>query len=317
MPSEKECTDISSKKAIQTANHVTWVGFWYNIALGGAKIAGGIFGRSSALIADGVHSLSDVVTDVIILVMVGVARKKPNDKYQYGHGKYETFATMLLAVVLAIVAVGIFWDGAKHIFDTINGNNIPRPGTVALILCLLSIIIKEWLYHYTIRAGRRIKSGALIANAWHHRSDAFSSVATLIGVSGAMFLGPDWRILDPIAAMIVAIFIIFVSIKMAAPAVKELLEAALPKEMEAQLRNTIAATPGVITFHNLRSRKNGATIIIDLHIKVFPGITVVSAHNIATAVENNIYNLYGKENTLITTHIEPYEGEKILSDGSC
>lgn len=309
--------DIAPKEAIRIANHVTWVGFWWNITLGISKIAGGIWGRSGALVADGIHSLSDVVTDIIILVMVGIARKKPDNKYQYGHGKYETFATMLLAVVLAVVAIGIFWEATRHIIESFHGNLPPQPGMIALVLCLFSIIVKEWLFHYTAKAGRRIKSGAVIANAWHHRSDAFSSVATLIGVGGAMFLGPHWRILDPIAAMVVAVFIVIVAVKMASPAVKELLEVALPMEMENELRQVIAATPGVITYHHLRTRRNGSTIIIDLHIKVRPDITIVTAHNISTSVENRIDSLYGKDNTIVTIHIEPYEGEKILRNGSC
>ena len=317
MDSAIENSQLDSDQAIKIAHHVTWVGFWSNITLGLAKIAGGICGKSGALVADGIHSLSDVVTDVIILVMVGIARRKPNKKYQYGHGKYETFATMILAVILAIVAIGIFWEATLHIIEAFNGNIPPRPSILALILCLASIIVKEWLFQYTVRAGRRIKSGAVIANAWHHRSDAFSSVATLIGVSGAMYLGPHWRILDPIAAIVVAVFILIISVKMALPAVKELLEVALPKEMENELREIIASTPGVITYHHLRSRRNGSTIIVDLHIKVRPDISVVAAHNISTLVEERIESLYGKNSTIATIHIEPYEGETIFNDGSC
>ncbi|MCM1021553.1 MAG: cation diffusion facilitator family transporter [Muribaculum sp.] len=313
--SKKKHTD--EKQAIHVANHVTWVGFWWNILLGIAKVAGGIIGRSGALVADGIHSLSDVFTDVVILVMVGIARKKPDKKYQYGHGKYETFATMLLAVILAIVAIGIFGEAVQRIIDASHGILPPRPGMIALVLCTASIVVKEWLYHYTLSAGRKINSGAIIANAWHHRSDAFSSVATLLGVSGAMFLGPHWRILDPIAAIIVAIFIVIISVKIAIPAVKELLEIALPKEMENEIRQITASTPGVITYHHLRTRRNGNTIIIDMHIKVRPDILVVTAHNISSNVENRIDRRYGKNNTIVTIHIEPYEGEKIRRDGSC
>lgn len=317
MDKATEIASLGSAQAIRIAHHVTWVGFWWNILLGLSKIAGGIWGKSGALVADGIHSLSDVVTDIIILVMVGIARKKPDEKYQYGHGKYETFATMMLAVILAIVAIGIFWEATRHIIEAFNGNIPPRPSMIALILCVISIVVKEWLFRYTARAGRRIKSGAVIANAWHHRSDAFSSVATLVGVGGAMFLGPHWRILDPIAAIVVAVFILIIAVKMAFPAVRELLEVALPKEMENELRGIISSTPGVITYHHLRSRRNGSTIIIDLHIKVRPDISVVTAHNISTTAEERIESLYGKNNTIVTIHIEPYEGEKILRDGSC
>ena len=231
---------VTPEEAVKEARHVTWVGFWCNAALGTAKVIAGIVGRSGALVADGIHSFSDFITDVIVLVMVGIARRRPNARYQYGHGKYETFATMLIAVALIIVGIGIFIDGIKHVILALRGQELARPGWIALAICFASIVVKEWLFRYTRRVGVRIQSGAVIANAWHHRSDAFSSVATLVGVAGAMFLGENGRILDPIAAMIVAVFIIIVGIKMAIPAINELLEVSLPEKMEDQIRHIIA-----------------------------------------------------------------------------
>ncbi|MDE6116443.1 MAG: cation diffusion facilitator family transporter [Duncaniella sp.] len=305
------------QQSVKIARHVTWVGFWWNAALGTAKVIAGVFGRSSALIADGIHSFSDFISDIIVLVMVGIARKKPDKKHEYGHGKYETLATILLAVVLLVVAIGILYGGVRQIIGFIHGEEIPRPDGVALIICAGSIIIKEWLYRYTRNAGIRIKSEAVVANAWHHRSDAFSSIATLAGVGGAMFLGGWGRICDPIAAIVVAIFIGIVSCRMASPAISELLEIALPESEQEEITKAITSTPGVMTFHRLRTRRSGANVIIDLHIKVDPDIKVEEGHLIATAVEDNIKSRFGKYSTFTNIHIEPYHGETILPDGSC
>ncbi len=309
--------ELTPHQSIKIARHVTWVGFWWNALLGTIKIIAGIAGRSSALIADGIHSFSDFISDVIVLVMVGIARKKPDRKHEYGHGKYETLATILLAIVLFIIAIGILVNGISQVIGFIHGEEIPRPETLTLVICAAAIIVKEWLYQYTRRAGIQIKSEAVIANAWHHRSDAFSSIATLAGVAGAIFLG-DWgRICDPIAAIIVAIFIIIVAVKMASPAISELLEIALPEEEQIEIFHAITSTPGVVTFHHMRSRRSGANVIIDLHIKVDPKISVESAHHIATSVEDNLKSHFGKYSTFTNIHIEPYHDETILPDGSC
>lgn len=308
---------VDPEVAVAVARRVTWVGFVCNALLGAAKVCGGIVGRSEALVADGFHSLSDFITDVIVLVMVGMARRKSSRRYPYGHGKVETFATMLLSVVLLVVALMIGYEGVCRVADCMRGDVIPRPGPVALALCGVSIVVKEWLFRYTRRAGRRINSGVVIANAWHHRSDAFSSVATLMGIMGAMFLGERWRVLDPVAAIIVAVFIAIIAVRMAIPAVRELLEVSLPGDMEESVRRVLATTPGVRAFHHLRSRRNGTAIIIDVHLKVDPFISVIDAHAIATRAEKAIYALFGERDTIVTTHIEPYEGEVRLPDGSC
>lgn len=312
----ESCTHKCSDDAVRVARHVTWVGFWCNATLGTAKIIAGVLGRSGAVIADGVHSFSDFITDVIVLVMVTIGRRKANRHYEYGHGKYETFATMLISVALVIVGVVIFREGLDKILQSLSGKDIPRPGWIALAVCAVSIAVKEWLYHYTRRAGERIHSGAVIANAWHHRSDSLSSIATLLGVGAAMLLGDKARICDPIAEMIVAIFIVIVGIRMSIPAVRELLEVALPEEMQNEIRDVITSVDGVYTYHHMRTRRNGSTIIVDIHIKVDPHIQVVDAHHIATGVENGIMDKFGS-NTIVTTHIEPYNGEEIYPDGSC
>lgn len=297
---------LTPEQCVKEGRHVTWVGFWCNAALGVAKILAGVFAASSALVADGIHSFSDFVSDVIVLAMVGIARKKPDRRHEYGHGKYETLATILLSLVLFVVAVGILYEGIGKVIGFFHGQEIPRPGVWALIICVASIVIKEWLYHYTRRVGKRINSEVVVANAWHHRSDSFSSIATLAGVAGTMFLGRVGGICDPAAAIIVSIFIIIVAVKMAIPALHELLEISLPEEDLQRISEAIVTTPGVKAFHHLRTRRSGADVIVDMHIKVDPEISVEKAHDIASEVENKIRALYPQGTALVTVHIEPY-----------
>lgn len=296
-------TDIDRERK---AARVTWVGFFTNLILSAAKIVAGVVGRSSAMVADGIHSLSDFVTDFIVIIFIKISAKNEDSDHPYGHGKFETFASMLISFALFIVAIGIFYSGSVKIYEVLNGRTIERPTYLALVMAAVSIVVKEGLYWYTIIIGRKIDSPAVIANGWHHRSDAFSSIGTLIGISGAMFLGERWRILDPITSVIVGIFIIGVAYKLARPSIQELLEMSLPQEIEQKIEQKIQATPGVITFHHLRTRKNGNAFIIDMHIKVDARSSIVEAHDIATHVENNLKAAFGKH-TQVNVHIEPYQ----------
>ena len=303
MNETEQISDIDREKK---AARVTWVGFFTNLILSAAKIVAGVVGRSSAMVADGIHSLSDFVTDFIVIIFIKISAKNEDSDHPYGHGKFETFATMLISFALFIVAIGIFYSGSVKIYEVLNGRTIERPTYLALIMAAVSIVVKEGLYWYTIIVGRKIDSPAVIANGWHHRSDAFSSIGTLIGISGAMFLGERWRILDPITSVIVGIFIIGVAYKLARPSIQELLEMSLPQEIEQNIEQKIQATPGVITFHHLRTRKNGNAFIIDMHIKVDARSSIVEAHDIATHVENNLKAAFGKH-TQVNVHIEPYQ----------
>ena len=307
----------SDAQVVAIARRVTWVGFAVNAVLAALKIGAGLIGRSGAMVADGIHSLSDFITDIIVIVMIGVSRRKANKNYQYGYGKYETLATLVIGVALFGVAVFLFIGGLDKVIGTLNHTYRPdKPGMIALWMALVSIISKEILFHYTRSAGRRIGSASVIANAWHHRSDAISSVATLLGIAGAIFLGQSWRILDPAAAMLVSVFIAVAAYEICAPAVKELLEMSLPAEITLPLRQIIRDTPGVITYHHFRSRRNGPRIIIDVHIKVDAEISVRSGHAISSLTEDRLKKAYGS--TLITNiHIEPYMNQQILPDGSC
>ncbi len=308
--------NIHDAQVVKAAQRATWVGFAINALLSIAKILAGIFGRSAAMIADGVHSLSDFVTDIIVVVFMSVSRRKANADYQYGHGKFETLATMLIAVILGIVGVLFFLDGAEKVMLVADGGSLDAPTWPALVMAILSIAVKEWLYRYTRRVGERIRSAVVIANAWHHRSDAFSSLATLAGVAGAMTFGSAWRILDPLAAMVVSIFIFAVAIKIGKPAVMELLEVSLPTEVVEGMFRVIGATQGVKAFHHFASRRNGNMMIIDFHIKVDPDVTVEHAHAIASDVENRLKQAYGRD-MLITIHIEPYRGQAVDHNNRC
>ncbi len=304
------------KEVVAEARHVTWVGFWVNAALGVGKVLAGIFGRSTAMIADGIHSFSDFITDLIVIVFVGVARRKADHRYQYGHGKYETFATLIVAIILGIVGILFFIDGVELIWKAFHGEPLERPAVLALIMAVISIGSKEWLYRYTRAVGERIGSAVVVANAWHHRSDALSSLATLLGISGAMFLGPQWRVLDPIAAVAVSVLIIVVSVQIGTPAVRELLEISLPENTVKEMYRIIGATPGVKAFHRFASRRNGNRMILDFHIKVDPDITVSQGHQIASDVERRLENEFDDE-MMVNIHVEPYAGQSVDENKMC
>lgn len=306
----------SDEETVRIGRHVTWVGFWVNAVLGVLKVLAGIIGRSSAMIADGIHSFSDFATDMIVIVMLGKSRRGANATYQYGHGKYETLATMLIAIVLAIVALGIFYEGADQIWKFMRGESLPEPRMLALAMAIISILAKEGLFHYTRIWGERIHSGAVVANAWHHRSDAISSAATLLGIAGAMFLGEKWRILDPIAAIVVSVFVMIMAIRTARPSILELLEVSLPPELASKIKDVIRSTPGVVTYHHFRSRRNGNAIIVDFHIKVLPEISLIRGHEISTNVERRLHEEFGAD-LMASIHVEPYLNQQIRPDGSC
>lgn len=301
---------IRGEEAVRVARRVTWVGFFWNAVLGVAKVLGGIFSRSSALVADGIHSFSDFFSDIVVIMMVGISRKKPDKRYQFGHGRFEALATVILSLVLLIVAVGILYEGIINVIQYCNGEELPKPGWVALLIIVFSIVIKEWLYRYTRKAGERIKSEVVVANAWHHRTDSFSSIATLIGVAGAMFFGEKWRILDPLAAIVVGIFIVIVGVDLARPALKEMLGASLEKAEKKAIIRALKATPGVRSYSDLRTFKSGNDGYVIVHIKVDPHITVEQAHHIASEAE---HNMRMSVNDLVihpSTHIEPFRPRK-------
>ncbi len=316
MTTENETDE--KKELMQRANEVkrcTLIGLVVNAILSALKIVAGFIGNSGAMIADGIHSVSDFATDIVVLAFVGVTARGIDKRYHYGHGKFETFATMIIAIVLFAVAVGLFWSSGESVLRSLGGEEIEAPSYFALIMAAVSIATKEILYRYTAHVGDAVKSMALVANAWHHRSDAFSSIAALVGIAGAMFLSPQWRILDPLAAMAVSVFIAIVAWRLLMPSVQELLEVSLPDDEINAIEREICQVDGVMAFHHLRTRKNGNRYIIDLHIKVKPDITVVDAHDIASSVENRLKERF--HGAMVYVHTEPYKGEHVDALGKC
>ena len=286
------------------ANHVTWVGFCLNLVLAATKLAAGLIGHSGAMVADAMHSLSDFATDIVVLVGFRFVGKPADRGHRYGHGKYETLATALIGGALLLVGAGIFSDGAHKISHSIRGQPLEAPGSIALAAAILSIAVKEWLYRYTVIVGRRINSQAVIANAWHHRSDAFSSIGTMIGIGGAIALGQKWHILDPIAAVIVSVFIIKVAISISAGSLRELTEESLSEDAEEEILGIVSSFSGVSHPHNLLTRRIGCDIAVDVHIRVPPGMRVDDAHDITSKIESALRQRFG-QSTFISIHIEP------------
>ena len=212
-------TEVSGTSAARERKiyRVTIVGSVVNLLLLAFKFFAGIVGHSAAMLADAVHSLSDFVTDIIVLVFVKLSSKPEDADHDYGHGKYETLATAIIGICLCLVGLGIFWNGAQSIWHVVRGGTLPEPGMLALVAAVVSIVSKEALYQYTVYKGRRLDSQAVVANAWHHRSDAFSSIGTMVGIGGAIWLGDAWRVLDPIAAVVVSVFIVKVAFKLLVP----------------------------------------------------------------------------------------------------
>ena len=283
---------------------VTLWGAAVNITLTIAKLLAGVYGRSAAMVADGVHSLSDLLTDAIVLIFTHISSKGKDRDHSFGHGKFETMATLIISVILIVVGAKLMEGGIRSIVDVANGKDLQKPGYIALIAAIVSIVLKELLYHWTAKVGKSTNSPAVTANAWHHRSDALSSVGSLIGIGGAIILGQKWTILDPVASCGISIAIIVVAVKMAIPSLNELLEASLPETIENEIIATASSVKGVKDIHNLKTRRNGISAIIDAHIVVDPSISVTEAHDIATEVEDALSRKFGNE-TQVSIHIEP------------
>jgi cation diffusion facilitator family transporter len=296
--------DIRTKQIYR----VTLLGMFVNALLFAFKFVAGIVGRSGAMIADAIHSASDFATDVMVLAFVRISSKPRDDDHKWGHGKYETLASLMIGVALFFVGVEILIDCAEKIKAVSNGEVLPRPGGIAIIAAAVSIIVKEVLYQWTVRKGKKLDSPSVVANAWHHRSDALSSVGALIGIGLAYFLGDEWRIADPIAAVVVAALIIKVAIEICRTALAELLEKSLPRAVEEEILLIISSVPKVCGPHNLRTRRIGADIAIEVHIRVEGSMTVYDSHEISKEIEHALRERFG-ERTAVAIHIEPLKGK--------
>ena len=283
---------------------ITLAGSIVNVVLLVFKFAAGILGHSAAMIADAIHSLSDFLTDIIVIVFVRLSSKPADRDHDYGHGKYETLATSVIGLALAVVAVLIGWDGIEKIADALQGNRLESPGIIALWAALLSITLKEWIFRATRKVANEVKSKALEANAWHHRSDALSSVGTAIGIGGAVMLGDGWAILDPIAAIVVCVLIIVTAFRIIRQSSGELLEESLPEETEDRIEQIVYQDTLVSDIHKLHTRRIGNIIAIEMHLRMPADITLAESHVHATAIEQSLKTEFGK-GTHIMLHIEP------------
>jgi len=297
--------DIMDDTRSNEAKKVTWVGFFVNTVLTITKIAAGILGNSSAMIADGIHSLSDFFTDIVVLVGFKFTEKPADEGHSYGHGKYETFATVIIGLALFFAGIGIFQKGIINVYGVLVKNEIiARPGIVAVLAAIISILTKEALYRYTKGVGEKIKSPAVIANGWHHRSDALSSIGTLFGISCAYFLGEKWTILDPMTAILVSIFIIIVAFKIMGPAINELLEASLNEDEIQYITNLFDESIEVQDYHNMRTRRIGDKVAIEAHLLFDKDISLYAAHVISDSLEQRLRYYFGRR-SIITLHLEP------------
>ena len=283
---------------------VTLTGSVVNVILLVFKFIAGILGGSAAMIADAVHSLSDFLTDIVVIAFVRISSKPEDEDHDYGHGKYETLATSIIGLALLMVGLYIFYNGARQIWDVMHGAEIEQPGLVALIAAIVSILLKEWTYRFTVSVGKKVESQAVIANAWHHRSDALSSIGTAIGIGGAILLGKGWAVLDPIAALVVSVFIVKTALGLLSTSSGELLEKSLPKEVEKKIVDIVESEPEVSEVHHLCTRRIGNNIAIEMHIRMPGDISLKDSHTRASNIERKLRQHFG-EHTHINLHVEP------------
>ena len=288
----------------QQLTKVTLVGSIGNLVLLTFKFVAGILAGSSAMVADAVHSLSDFLTDLVVLVFVRIGAKPQDEDHDYGHGKYETLATLLVALALVGAAIGIIVTGALKVARWLQGETLEMPGMLALWAALLSIVVKELLFRYTIARGKALESPAVVANAWHHRSDALSSIGAAIGIGGAILLGERWAVLDPLASIVVGAMLVKVAWDLLKISTGELTDSSLPEETEREIEDIVRSFPEVSEPHNLRTRRIGNRIAIEVHVRLDGAMSLAAAHDIVTAIEHRLRDRFGQA-THITIHMEP------------
>lgn len=288
----------------QEIYRVTIWGSLCNALLVAFKFAAGIFGNSAAMVADAVHSLSDFITDIIVLVFVRISAKPQDESHDYGHGKYETVASFLIALALGAAAVGIIVSGAKQFAAWLRGADLEAPHAIALWAALLSILLKELLFQYTIYKGKKIDSQALKANAWHHRSDALSSIGAAVGIGGALLLGNRWTVLDPLASIVVGAMLVKTTVDLLRGSMNDLTECSLPAETEREILAIAQSVTDVSDIHNLRTRRLGNRIAIEMHVRMKGTTSLREAHEHASLIESRLRDRFGR-NTHVSIHMEP------------
>ena len=288
---------------------VTLLGSVVNLLLLVFKFVAGVLGHSAAMIADAVHSLSDFVTDLIVIVFVKISSEAEAADHAYGHGKYETLASCIIGLALIVVGVMMGYNATVKIVDVVrNGTELASPGIIALAAAVLSIVLKEWMFHLTRKVAREVDSPAVEANAWHHRSDALSSVGTAIGIGGAVLLGSKWAVLDPIAALVVSVFIVVQAAKILSDAIGQLMEKSLPRDVEQRICEIVYEEEGTSDIHHLRTRKIGSQISIELHVRMNGYLTLREVHDKSIAIEKRLRAAFG-DSTYINLHVEPLKSE--------
>ena len=283
---------------------VTIAGSIINILLLAFKFAAGILGHSAAMIADAIHSLTDFVTDAIVLIFVRLGSKPTDRDHDYGHGKYETLASAIIGVSLLVVGMMICYSGVTKTYHAMCGEPLQQPGFIALVAAVASVVLKEWAYRFTVRVGRRCHSEAVVANAWHHRSDALSSVGTTVGIGGAIILGEKWAVLDPLTAIVVSFFIMKAAWSVLSKAVDELTDGSLAKETEDEIESIVSEDKEVSVVHNLCTRRIGNRIAIEMHVRMPGETSLYVAHHHATEIEKRLKQRFGAD-THISIHLEP------------
>ena len=283
---------------------VTVIGGAVNVILLLFKFVAGMLGHSAAMMADAVHSLSDFLTDLLVLVFVSISAKPQDQSHDYGHGKFETIASFLIGLSLVAVAMGIVGSGIMKLVGWWNGEQIEAPGRIALWAALLSIVIKELLYQYTARRGRQLDSQVMIANAWHHRSDALSSIGAALGIGLAIWLGQRWTVMDPVASIVVGLMLVKVAYELLKTSVGELTERSLPEETEQEIEDIIQSFVDVQEPHNLRTRRIGNRIAIEAHVRMDGQLPLTVVHERATTIEQRLKERFGSK-THVTLHMEP------------
>ncbi len=302
MKEAKLSASITSGERSRVIKRVTLVGAVANTLLSALKIVFGIIGNSQALVADGIHSLSDLMSDAMVYYAAHHSQHEPDEEHPYGHGRFETAATLGLALLLVLVAAGLIWDATQRLFAP---DTLLHPSAIALYVAGLSVLMKEWLYHYTHREAKRIRSEMLRANAWHHRSDAISSIVVLVGVAGTMAGLPY---LDAIAAVVVGVMIAKIGWELGWGSVMELVDTGLEADRIEAMRETILGVSGVVNIHMLRTRRIGGAASADVHVLVEPRISVSEGHMISMMVEHELKNQI-EEIEDVTVHIDPEDDE--------
>ena len=282
----------------------TLMGSAGNAALLTFKFIAGVLGNSSAMIADAVHSLSDFVTDLLVLVFVSISAKPQDQSHDYGHGKFETIASFLIGLALVAAATGIVVSGVLKFLTWLDGAQLEAPGWIALWAALLSIAIKELLYQYTARKGRQLDSQVMIANAWHHRSDALSSIGAALGIGLAILLGQRWTVLDPLASIVVGLMLVKVAYELLKTSINELTESSLPADTEQEIMQIIQSFDDVRQPHNLRTRRIGNRVAIEAHVRMDGRLPLSTVHERATTIERKLKERFGAH-THVTLHMEP------------